>query len=357
MKSVSTRISAIALAVAIVASACGGTSSEVDAQAQAQIDELQARLDELTEQDAPVPTTTSTPAPTTTEADVVVEATTSTTVVEAVEPAETEPSAVAVPAESIDGFAVPDGPIFDASIGPAQLDALIEDISGPTTNLSGQIARVGPFPAVSTLPNSIIEDFSYRLTPDFSSEFPVHLTAIEVKFTTSALPVDVITAYQAELAALDGSSISSGIQNNDGTDLHWARVGEYEITAQESRAVTLASIRRTHNEEHSPETLSVFDGIYDLLAVDDAVVVPDRLTVGRTFGNTDARVIYEMGDFTEAELLAIEADLVAAAGWTTTRDLGSLREHEIDGVEARVQTSVNELARSEQSLISLVLLY
>ena len=146
MNSTTSRISAIALSIALVAGACGGTEAETS-DAQAQIDELQAQIEELeSAEDAPAPTTTAAPAPTTTEADIVVEGTTSTTVVEAVEPVAEETvvddvvepvdegvgTAEPVAATAGTGFASPAGPALDSSMDPREASDFLQSLLDPT---------------------------------------------------------------------------------------------------------------------------------------------------------------------------------------------------------------------------------
>jgi len=346
-----TRLGSVVLAIALAASACGSTTSEVDADAQAQIDALQERIDELTvEEDAPVVSST-TAAPEVTETPEPSEpaAKTTTTALEAevVEP-EPEPAAVAVTPEAIDGFAIPEGSVLDSSMGSDEISALVRTITGPTNNAAGQFARIAPFPAVSTLPDTVIEGFSYNVYFEPRSDADEQHHTYKGEFTTSVLPADVIVAYKAELAAITGKDTAEGTQDNNGTEVYWTQVGPqvggFEVVAYKSRGVTVVTIK--HTPEWAPLPAEQVDAVAGLTA---DLPTPDVAQLDQVSINTDVnftvrdtfRVRHVVDEATEDEMFQTGKDWSAAAGWTIASERDTVIDYEAPELSARrIATSV-----------------
>jgi len=352
------KVAAIASAIAITASACGGgTQTETDA-AQAQIDALQAQVDELESQaddpvDPVVETTTTTVAEA--EADIVVEATTTTVAEEVIEGTseevvEPEPdgNATAAPASPGEGFAEPAGSQFDATTSPDDLHALILDMAGPTDDAAGQFARIAPFPALTTLPDTVIEGADFWAGPG-EVEFSNVGWGITAEFTTTAAPEDVALAYQAELALLVGGEATSGIIEDDDFDVHWAEVGDYRVSAFEWRQLTSVSVRFSTLDGMPPEIADKITGLRSQLDLDDEALLK-RLSLTSVVGSQAINVFYELPGKTIEETQAILDDALADAGWVESDESFNVT-HAAPDVDAAIRVTVDSF-NEDKAIIS-----
>jgi len=345
---IKTRTTALAITLALIASACGGDSSELDT-AQAQIDELQEQIEQLADEAAEEEQATQTTTPAPVEQD-------TTTIAPEPDPVTSEPPAAAedpepkpdlepvddsavvpgTPPESVAGFAVPAGPALNGSMTPDEINALVNEITGPTDNLAGQLARIMPFAALTTLPDTEIESFTYWLILDPDSD--QQRVRGGVDFLTTARPEDVALSYQLELAELVGGNVSSGIQSNDDTEFHWARVGDYEVVAFESRAVTVVDVSYATSRVPTADEIGAFQGLIDASALDDSGPIEDLQIIAQT-NFTDIEVEYFIDGATPDDLQAIEADLIAATGWefdrevTETTNFYNTTDHGVDKID------------------------
>lgn len=283
----SKRTTALIASIAIVASACGGSNATDTAEAE-RIAELEAQVEELAAQAAQSDSTTTAPPKDTPEASVVV-ATTAPPTEEAEAPTETEaPDDTEPEAEppqddaedagassenppAPEGFAAPNGTAITATSSANEMVAIIKDVTGPTDDLPGTFARVGRFPMVSTMPDTSIIDLIYNVQNDYvwgSSPGGHRLTAT-VQFSTSALPEDVVLAYQTELAAKGYGDISTGEQNQDDITFYTLRLGEYgtgvwDVVAWTRDGVNYAELQYVvSNDEPMPEVVDAVSGFID----------------------------------------------------------------------------------------------
>lgn len=329
MNSTTSRISAIALSIALVAGACGGTEAETS-DAQAQIDELQAQIEELeSAEDAPAPTTTAAPAPTTTEADIVVEGTTSTTVVEAVEPVAEETvvddvvepvdegvgTAEPVAATAGTGFASPAGPALDSSMDPREASDFLQSLLGPTDDFAGQMARVAPFPAVSTLPESEVTGVDLTVSPGGLDGVNANYR-INAEVTTTATPDDAVTAYTAEISAIVGGEVDRFTTEDDdlGT-VYWAEIGDWQVVAFEFRSLSTVRVSFSTLAGGVPdEVLESINGIITELDLGDGALL-ERFTVLSDASSVQYNMSFDL-DLTQAEAQAVLDGALAETDWT-----------------------------------------
>ena len=329
------RVGALVVAIALIASACGG-GSEVEAEQAALLEELEAQVEELTaeaeaaEQAAaePIPE----PSTTTTEAVVEEEA--------AVEPAEPEPAEEAAvepdeesvaadePAAELADDAPPapvSGDVINSSMGPDQAAALMRSIVGPSGNLSGDMQRVDlDFPIISTLPDT--EILTLSLGNDFD-EFGDNgwRKTTRVDFVTSAAPEDALLVYQSEFAALfpDGR-VSTSTQTQDDVVLNIATIdiSNMIVTREVGNGVTLVqvTIGQQPASEAVIESLSGLNRFGLALGEPGATHTDTRL---RHFGNDDITVQLQVRvNGTAEEFAAREVDIASAAGWTFVQEFG-----------------------------------
>ena len=321
---INTRFGAGLIAIALIASACGG-GSEVASDQEALLEELEAQVEELQaeaeERDAAAVTT----APPATVPDDPVEEVAEP---EPAEPAEEPVEAETAPAEEVAepeaeepadaAVTTVSGDAINPSMGFDAVAALMDTILGPTTDLPAQTRRIdSDFPNLSTLPDTEITQFMFNIRWDFRDEEWDKNTTVE--FFTTASPEDAVLAYQTEFAVLfPEDRVSSSVQQQDELVFHVASVGTNRVVAREFEGLTFVSIDYWQHVA-SPEVAAAYGGLEaETLGYGEGTF--NEVAI-RHFGNSrtiDTSVM--LMDVSEDDLTEIEADLADAAGWTLVDD-------------------------------------
>ena len=354
-----TRMGGLILAVALVASACGG-ASEIETEQAAQLEELEAALAELTEeneaaeQEAADATTT---APPTTEATTT---TTEAPVVE--EPVDAEPEQpTEAPAQDEAPAATASGPVgdrLDANMGPDEARDLLNSMIGPTDNMSGQAQRIDfIWPELSTLPGTEIVSVKVDIDRTRDGGFAQRT---EMSFFTTVSPEDAVLVYQTELAALfPEESVSTSTQQNDDRVFQIARVGFFDVVAQEFEGRTFVEITApSTNREVNADTIAAIQGLgASSVAGDDAELT--GITMWHFLGTPTISIDHEYEGVSEDEFLTQEAAKAAAAGWTFEQEFGGSNEYIVPEVDVvgRLRTRDSTLSDEEQPSTTVVVEY
>ena len=332
----SSRLGAVLLAVAVIASACGG-SSEVESDQAALLEELEAQVEELTaeaeaaEQAAAEPI----PEPSTTTTEPVVEQEAPVEEVLEPEPVEEEPEeeVAAEPAtEAADDTppAAVSGEVINSSMGPDEVAALIVSMIGPTDNLSGQVSRLDlDFPTISTLPDTEIVQVRLFNTVDPNRGDWEKNTSVE--FITSADPADATLAYQTEFAALfPGEDVRTETQQSGDTVFNTARIGGIRITSQAIEQGTFVEV----DFWGQPASDAVVESLSRLeqFAAGSNAGEYRSVTAQFSFGSPDISLQTQFVGAAADDIEARADAIAVASGFTFAQvDLGT-REYTIDGL-------------------------
>ena len=315
-----TRFGALALAVALVATACGGNST-VEADQAAQLAELEAQLEELENRAAAPAETTTTAVP----------AETSTTTVT---PETTAPVAD-TPATVISGERL------NASMGPDQAAALLDSIIGPSDDVHAQ-ARLFDFawPELSTLPGTFVTGLNTQVGPANLTSGMDQRTV--VSFTTTASVSDTALVYQTELAALfpDASVSSSASTNDDGRIRESARVGEYDVFASELESgETFVEITGQHSRSDNipQEQIAAFDGLLPSSFVhNNPAATFAQVSLVHSFGSPRIEVDYDFVGIAEDDFVADVDTTLAAGGWVFAEERFGAEQFTVPSAPAAV---------------------
>lgn len=223
----------------LIITACGGAGttdtggdSAALAAAEERIEALEEQLNEVLEagqgESVPEQGEAEEPAPTTESPG--------TTVVDpdAVENAEQESlvdrSTTTTIARLEQRFAEPSGPTIQAAQTPLEVRAIMQSLLGPTDDLSGLMARLGPMPAVPTFPNTELRSVTVRVENSLRDDLTPngYEQATRVDGTTTASVEDAALAFSTEMAAagfeLDDISEIAGMTIIDVGDFDDGRV-------------------------------------------------------------------------------------------------------------------------------------
>lgn len=333
----STRLTAVLAAIAMTAAACGGGADTAEAE---RIAELEAQVEALAAQAEETATTTEAPAKAKPEPTVVVATTEApATESEPEAPEDTQPSVDEEPAPEPDdepaevvadaptpaeGFAAPNGPAITANSTALEMVAIMQDIAGPTDDLPATFARIGPLPIVTTMPDTALVDYFYTVQNEYiwSDQPGGHRSTSQVQFTTSALPQDVLLAYQTEFAAQGFGNLSTGEQNQNDITFYTARMGEFstglwDIVAWERDGVNNVELKYViDQDEPKPEAVDAVAGFAAGIPVPDGAKL-DQVSI-RRFGTGTVKLDaqHNMAGVDLATAEQGHDERVAAAGWT-----------------------------------------
>lgn len=318
-----TRLTAVLAAIALTAAACGGGADTAEAD---RIAELEAQVEALSAQSEQTATTTQAPAKEKPEPTVVVATTEAPTLEPEPEaPEETEPAEVVDDAPTpTDGFATPNGPAITANSTAVEMVAIMQDIAGPTDDLPATFARIGRLPIVTTMPDTALVDYFYTVQNEYiwSDQPGGHRSTSQVQFTTSALPQDVLLAYQTEFAAQGFGNLSTGEQNQNDITFYTARMGEFstglwDIVAWERDGVNNVELKYViDQDEPKPEAVDAVAGFAAGIPVPDGAKL-DQVSI-RRFGTGTVKLDAQH-NMAGVDLVTAEQghdERVAAAGWT-----------------------------------------
>ncbi len=309
------RLAAMALTIALVASACGGNDSNDLDTAQAQIDELTAQIEELSEAsqtDAPVETTAA--APTTTEAAPVE---TTTTAAPEAAPVET----TAAPSSGESGAVVANGSRVSSDMGAEEIALLADSLTGPTDDLSGTMARIySDWPQFTTFPDTAVVGAITQLRTILEIPDRGWTQQTEVTFLTSAAPEDVVATFQAEATAMFGSEdVSESAIDNDGDLILLAEVADYKIQVQTSTSgQTIVNLSTSTGLPIDDDARLAYSGINADILGDHPLFVgnqPISYSIWHQNGNADIEAGYEFANSTEDELEALVVEIAEVEGW------------------------------------------
>ena len=230
-----TRIIAVLAAIVIVAAACSETEA-ANAETAQQIEELQQRLDTLTDNAVePAAEQATTEAPTTTDAP---QTTTTTTT--------TEP---------------PPPVVFESTSTPDESLGVLLDIQGPTDDLTGQMQRLdADFVDLTTPPNAAITAATTFIRNIPGSGFIQESTLV---YTTSNDPLQTVEGLEAELLATFPAAPVQRTESDagGGQTAYRSTVGDYFFTVLPDGATTSVTLNRTETGSISVDEIAVFDGI------------------------------------------------------------------------------------------------
>lgn len=343
-----TRISAVLVAVSLIASACGG-GADVDTDQTALLEELEAQVEELTAEaearEQAAAELTPDPAPTTTE--VVIEDAASAEETSAPELAEEAPSdqaeeeAVAAAeeptAEAADETppAPVSGDVINSSMGPDEVAALIVSTIGPTDNLSGQVQRVDlDFPTISTLPDTQIVRVrvDYRFNR-YDEEWEKNTS---VELVTSAAPADATLAYQTEFAALfPDERVRTETQQSGDTVFNIASVGPIDVVSQSIDEGTFVEVE-FWGQVASDAVIESLSGLEQFSAGSEVGQFRNAL-LDFSFGAPMVRLQSLLLGPDAADIEARADAIAVASGFTFAQENLGSREYAFDGIAGFAQ--------------------
>ena len=300
-------LAVLVLTMALIASACGAPS-ESELSQQQQIDELESRLEELSNAS---------------EAD------------DAAVEAQIDDSA-ASEAESVDEPA--EGPLRDSAlnpaIGPNEFADLLESMVGPTDDLNQEMRQIDfSWPDISLLADTTIIGFDFRA--NFRNGSWRHETMVE--FSTTAPAQQVALAYQTELAGLIPNVSEEVVFNSseveDGVVVYRASVGTFgerwfEISAQE-RVDGLAIVDLTSGqnvadrEEVGGGVFAELAGVIAVSPIHDLDEVElSHVDFGHGLVFQEIAVGHRLTGLGGQDVHSVLDPAVAAVGWTLENEIG-----------------------------------
>lgn len=256
------------------------------------------------------------------ETSTTVAETTDTTAAESTETTvATDEPANDAPAENTD--VIPMGATFDQILG------VVEDVHGPTTNISAQINRIVTYPELPTPAGAFIAGIYARVATTFDDDNAFTVWS-EADFFADGTTDDLVVFYETQLPPLgwnltktatdtrfDGAPITVltfEIPNDD-----FALRQELEVTVVEDPDLPelLVETRYTGAETTDRAFIERFLGWYDPSIVPEGgqpfgVILDTRAGEGRTDLSIDTEYRYEGP--TEAELLSDLEDRAAGSG-------------------------------------------
>lgn len=254
------RIIAALVAIVILAAGCGAADN-ADSQTAQQIEDLQARIEQLNDADDTSEAVAEPDIePATTEAPTTTSTTTTTTT--------TTPPSVSV---------------LDGSLGPDEFMGVVVDIAGPTDDISAQIRRVDPeFVDLVTPADATITGASTFIRNIPGRGFIQEATLI---FTTSVDPLQVVDDLESQLLATFPAAPVERSQNDrgNGTLTYSAEVGDYSFNAFEDLGSTSVWINKLATGSISVEEIALFDGVTTALTPPPGATL-DTAQVSTTIG-------------------------------------------------------------------------
>ena len=218
----------------------------------------------------------------------------------ATETAETE---TVVAGEVVSRFAVAEGTVIESVSTPDEIAIILEQITGPTDNLAGQLSRLAPFPNIPSPNDTEVLDVGFGV-----STVGAILT---VDFETSARAEDVVEELLADLTALGERNGSVEEFEQDGGTLFTGSVGEFSFQAASDADTTTANI--TFQTD-------------DLRFLDDHQV--------RLAGVTEASPAVSAPVFVQANVAIVDGEIAVSSVWATAEmDGDDFRETEADRVD------------------------
>lgn len=335
------RITAIVAAVAITASACGGSTGPTDEEAR--IAELEAQVEALAAE------ASTTEVPTTTVAPVKeVVATTAPPVKEEPE-AEQAPETTEAPVEKssdasdedpdvlVDdtataGSVAPKGNAITPTSSPDEMVTIIDDTRGPTDDLSATFNRIGTMPAFTTMPDTFVYDISYLVQNQrvWSDNPGGHRATSTVVFGTSALPQDVVLAYQTEFAAQGFGDIRTSEQAQEEVTFYSVSLGGFDekgmwdVTAWSRDGDNFVELKYlTVSETPNEAAVQAVAGFAADTPVMAGAFLDDISIRAFSTGTIQLGAVYNGAGVTLAEAEAGHEARVAESGWTFDDMLGS----------------------------------
>jgi hypothetical protein len=293
--------------------ACGGATEDI----------------ELSAVTTTVAASATTAAPTTAPTPDVSEELAETTIAPVDEPAadatddSASPAADTGPLTLVGKPATPNGPALTADLDVDDVDLLLESLLGPSDDLAGTAARLGPFPsAVTTMPATTVTGVNLRASNDLAFEpIPESLrSTLSIEAVTTADPADVILTYQTQLAAAGFTNGASGTQDSNGTTVHFVSLGDHstgliEIVAFTIDGSTIYEIEYQIVSADTPneDAVSTAAGWAASVPTDDGVL--NDVTIGNYLGTKTFVVKHVYFGDLEAVSVPEDADRFLEAGW------------------------------------------
>ena len=196
------RLLALCIVLALITVACGTSTTSTDSlsEAEERIAELEAEL--AAETASPDPTTDDAESPQTTsppesrDTDNVAEAGT-------IEPLLDDTTTTTVPINTGGQYATPTGVTLQTAASVEQARDLMREMLGATDDVATKMARLGPFPAIPTLPDTVLTLVDTTLENDLgdSGDNNGFDYSARVEGTTSATREDAHLALITSIAA------------------------------------------------------------------------------------------------------------------------------------------------------------
>ncbi len=224
----------------------------------------------------------------------------------------------------------------------AEDNTVLAGVFGPTNSLAAQVARVVPFPNLSTAPGTEITglalNFNFEDGPTIETGYNV-----DVEFTTTRTSAESVVAdYSAELGELIGEEAEFyTVEDADLGVVHWADIGDSHINAFESGDGSVVSIDYTVLGPVRAGVFGAFEGSVTELDLGEAAFIR-QLRVSAFADSQRYDVDFGFSDLSLQDAEGVIDASAQGAGWTVideSRSQWASPDH-----SALIQTNVSQNA-------------